>query len=275
MAQRILRPLDYGAMLDELFDMYKKNFVLLAGITGIIYLPATMLYNYATTALRTHMTINRNPSPADIQGLIISGIFTMVVMILYFSLTFVVAAAITWAISKVYLGDKVTIMQSYRSVVKKIVPFTLTMTIASLIVLAGFVLLCIPGLIAILFTSFVSESFVIEGKQYVDAIKRSFELVRKEWVKVLVVGLLTYILSFIVSGVMVSPFLVMQALSGNAPMSASMSILQGFVSGIAQTLIMPIQVIAYVLLYYDIRIRKEGFDIEMLAAGMENQTLSK
>ena len=34
---------------------------------------------------------------------------------------------------------------------------------------------------------------------------------------------------------------------------------------IGQIIIVPIGAIAYILLYYDLRIRKEGFDLEMLA----------
>jgi hypothetical protein len=261
-------------MLDELFDIYKKNFILLAGITGIIYLPATMLYNYATIVLKTKYTFTHGSPNVDLSGLVTYLILTFVLAIVYYSMTFIVTAAITWAISKIYLGDQVTILQSYKIVVKKIVPFALTMILASLLRLAGFMMLCLPVIVALLVTAFVSEVFIIEGKQYADALKRSFELVKGDWVKVLVVGLIVTILTSIVSAALVSPFIYIQIFS-KTQLSESMALLQGFCQGVAQTLAMPVEVIAFVLLYYDIRIRKEGFDIEMLAAGMDDPTLSE
>lgn len=271
MPQRILKPLDYGAMLDEMFDVYKKNFLLLSGITGIIYLPGSMLYNYALSILNTRNMASRNSANIDLQGLIVSSIFTFAVIIMYFSLSFIVTAAITWAVSKVYLGYRVTIMQSYKTVARKVVPFALTMMLVSLLVMAGTVLLCIPGIIVVLLTVFVSVVFIIEGKQYSEAIKRSFELVKDEWVKVLVFGLLIYLVKSLISTTLVSPFLYKQ-LFLRIPITGSMSVLEGFCTGVAQTLVMPIQAIAFVLLYYDIRIRKEGFDIEMLAAGLDDSS---
>jgi hypothetical protein len=39
MAQRILRPLSYGDLFDEVFDLYKKHFVLFVGIAGVVVIP--------------------------------------------------------------------------------------------------------------------------------------------------------------------------------------------------------------------------------------------
>ncbi|MGB9587354.1 MAG: hypothetical protein ACPL7O_04170, partial [Armatimonadota bacterium] len=39
MAQRVLRPLTLGDLLDEAIDLYRGNFTLLAGIAGLVYMP--------------------------------------------------------------------------------------------------------------------------------------------------------------------------------------------------------------------------------------------
>ena len=264
MAQRILKPLDYGAMLDELFDLYKKNFLLLSGITGIIYLPFTTLYYHEFMSVMNSIQSERVPGTANLISL---GL----VLLLYIPASFFVTAATTWAVSNSYLGNKSTIIGSYKAIFKRIVPFALTMTLSSLLLMAGTIAFCIPGIIIFFAISFVSQVFIIEGKQYVDAIKRSFELVKSEWVKVLVFAILTNLVVSTITAALTAPFTLMQAFSG-APATGTFSIIQGLAQGIAQTLALPIQVIAFVLLYYDIRIRKEGFDIEMLAAGMESST---
>jgi hypothetical protein len=274
MAKRILKPLGYSGMLDEIFDIYKKNFLLLAGIAGIIYLPGSILYNYSMTILKARIAINRTSASIDIQNMILSSDLTLVIIFLYFSLSYIVTAAITWAVSRIYLGDEATIMQSYKAVMKRIVPFALTTILVMLLVTAGTVLFIIPGIIAILFTAFVSEIFIIEGKQYTEAIKRSFDLVKGEWMKVLVFGLLISLIQSVISIALASPFLYMH-LFQKIPLTGPMLLFQGFAKGIAQSLTVPIQVIAFVLLYYDIRIRKEGFDIEMLTTDLGNSTSSR
>ena len=37
--ERILRPLNYGDLFDEMFDLYKKNFLLFMGIVSLTYIP--------------------------------------------------------------------------------------------------------------------------------------------------------------------------------------------------------------------------------------------
>jgi hypothetical protein len=49
------------------------------------------------------------------------------------------------------------------------------------------------------------------------------------------------------------------------PESLTGEAISGIFSGIAGLLTYPLQAIAVVLLYYDLRIRKEGFDLEMLS----------
>lgn len=264
MAQRILKPLDYGAMLDELFDLYKKNFLLLSGITGIIYLPFTTLYYFHFMSLMTSLQSRQGPRMYDIVGF---GL----VLLLYVPASFLVTAATTWAVSNSYLGNRSTILGSYKAVFKRIIPFALTMTLSSLLLMAGTIACCIPGIVIFFVISFVSEVFIIEGKQYVEAINRSYQLVKGEWVKVLVFGIITNLLVTTIAAVLTAPFSIAQVFS-KTPMTGSFSVMQGFTQGIAQTLVMPLQIIAFVLLYYDIRIRKEGFDIEMLAAGLDNPT---
>jgi hypothetical protein len=46
---------------------------------------------------------------------------------------------------------------------------------------------------------------------------------------------------------------------------AGVNAISGFFQGAATSLALPIPRVAWIVLYYDIRIRKEGFDLEMLA----------
>ena len=51
-------------------------------------------------------------------------------------------------------------------------------------------------------------------------------------------------------------------------------LLRVFVQNLAQALLLPIQVAPITLLYYDLRIRKEAFDLQMLSSAIEQPTMT-
>ena len=265
MAQRILKPLGYGEMLDEMFDIYKGNFVLLTGIAGVILIPLSICDRYLGSV--------RNLVQANHRFDLSSYMTIGAVALLGAFLRFIVTAAITWAVSNCYLGKQATIIGSYKAVFKQMIPFVLTSILTLLYMALGFAICFIPGLFISFGTMLVAEVFILENKRYIAAVRRSEALVWSEWAKVLVFWILTYLLVFLVAELCYWPFHISHGVS-NVPMSDALSFIQGLATGIGQTFTISLQTTAFVLLYYDIRIRKEGFDIEMLAAGLENPSPS-
>lgn len=256
MAQRILRPLSYGDLFDELFDLYKRNFLLLAGIAGIVYIPAYAL-SYAI---------------GGVAGPIVA-VFAVALM------QYIVLAATTWAVSRAYLGESATIADSYKAIGRKLLPFIGTMIATGLLIGVGFMLCVVPGIIFSFWYAFISEVYVIEGRTSSDARARSKQLAIGEYGRIFLIALLCGILVQIVTALFTAPlaFLGPFMISSNSAANPSMAggmygLIYGVVTGLAMTLAGPIQVIAFVLLYYDIRVRKEGFDVEMLAQSMGVQT---
>ena len=54
-------------------------------------------------------------------------------------------------------------------------------------------------------------------------------------------------------------------------LTSPLHVLQGVLTTIVQAAATPIGTISMILFYYDIRIRKEGFDLEVLAASLAAQ----
>lgn len=257
--KRILKPLGYIEILDKTFDIYKKYFLLLFGICGIILIPFHILDTYYLASFKNIMQTK------DL-GQISFFVYLAASSIIYNIAT----AAVIWAVSGLYLGNKPSILESYSVIFKRILPFTLTIFFTTLLISVGLVLCTIPGIIILIITSFVIQILVLENKQYINAIRRSSELVKNEWTRVLVLGLLTFL---IIAAFNLPLHLMYRHVE--TPMADSLLLLKGLVSGIVQALLAPIQTTAFVLLYYDIRIRKEGFDIEMLAADLSNPISSQ
>jgi len=245
---RILRPLNYGDLLDETFDLYKKNFLLFTGITALLLLPITLAI-YAT-------------------GGEYASVLASVALL---PVTFFTMAATTWAVSQRYLGSKATILTSYKAVLSRLLGLIVTLLIAYLLVIAGFFLLIIPGIIFSFWIVFASQVVILEAKAGRQAIGRSRRLAAGQWGRIFILGLLTGLLVFIGQMILTAPVEALGFVMTGSPSSAAsgvLGLLYGLASGLASAVISPIQIVAFVLLYYDIRVRKEGFDLEMLATNL-------
>ncbi len=144
------------------------------------------------------------------------------------------------------------------------------MIMAYLLVVAGMLLLIIPAIIFAFWVAFTSEVVVLEAKSGSGAISRSRELAGGQWLRIFVVGLLTALLVLIAQTIITIPVELIGPLGNELASQAGgfPGFVYGFAGGIAQCIATPIQIIAFVLLYYDVRVRKEGFDLEMLAANL-------
>jgi hypothetical protein len=115
---------------------------------------------------------------------------------------------------------------------------------------------------------FAAPAVVIEGQSVFGALRRSQELVRNQWWRCfgtyvllsLVTGAVTYAVALPIGILTMLPF------AERSPALAQ-ALNQGIGMAV-QVFAQPIQVIGVVLLYYDLRVRKEGFDLELLARSL-------
>jgi len=247
MAQRILRPLSYGDLFDETFELYKSKFLVLAGIAGVVYLP---LYVIAY----------------GLGGPIGQGLAA----VLSLPLTYLVMAATTYAVSQLYLGNETTIADSYKSIRPRAVPFFGTMMLAGIFIFGGMLACIVPGVMLAFRYSFISQVFIIEGLSSTPARHRSAQLAEGQYGRIFVVGLLASLLVWIGSAIITIPAQMIALAFGRTAYGFSTPgyFVMGVSQGLAQALITPIEVIALVLLYFDVRVRKEGFDVELLASSL-------
>jgi hypothetical protein len=143
-----------------------------------------------------------------------------------------------------------------------------SVALALLFIVVVFAVAIATALVLVRFAFFV-QAVVVEGRGPVDALRRSWRLVRGSYWRVLGIMLLLLLLLYILIGVPTGIAGVVIQLVFPDPvrhfaMRQSLSTLVGYLS---QIVVLPLQLVAYTLLYYDLRVRKEGYDIELLAAG--------
>src|SRR5690349_19126843 len=65
-----LRPLGYGELLDEAFDLYRRNFVLLLVVTNVVMIPGHLLNRF----LMGDPEVTADPIKSIVRSLVVLGI---------------------------------------------------------------------------------------------------------------------------------------------------------------------------------------------------------
>jgi hypothetical protein len=295
-----LRPMDFRDVLDDTFDLYKENFILFVTITAIVYLPFQLVLG----TFRFPGAGSPATDPAVVWGSLLSRSPGLILWIFAYYLT---VGALTTAVSERYLGRKITPREAYRSILGRFGAFVWTLFLNMILLGAGIMLLALAAalliggiaafggavgiVIAVVFGlifaaagflyafsfSFVIPVFALEGKSGRTAIQRSAQLVFYRPLKIAGSIMLIGFITAFISGILMMPVaLLTGALGGSgAEPSRLAGLASGAFNGIVQALIQPIQLTVIVLLYYDVRIRREGFDLEMLANELRGSNRSE
>ena len=246
-----------GVLLDRAFRLYGGNFSLMLGITAAAYVPY-----YAAMLLIKAGAGGNAGSPGRTIATILSEVLFI---ILWASLALPIATgAGTYAISERYLGNEVTIGQALNRAVKSLWTLSVAQFAVVLWVFIGFVLLIVPGILWSLSYALVVPVVLVEGRKAAPSLRRSCELVKdnrwKVFAVLLIVSALQWLLGFGVASLS-RLFLTLESGSG--------SLMRWTLENVTTIFLTPLGIIADILLYYDFRIRKEGFDLEMLSRAFE------
>jgi hypothetical protein len=192
---------------------------------------------------------------------------SVVLAILGFVLTLVVtlfaSAATTVAVSDICIGNVPSIKRSYTKILDKIVLRLLgTNLLQALAIVVGCALLVIPGLVLLIWLMLSPSIVVLENRSGIAALKRSKQLGDgSHWRNAGLMLLLTIVL--VVTGAVIGGVtgFVGALLFPDVMFQKVLSL----VTSLYQGLTIPLTFIAAVLVYYDRRVRKEGYDAEALA----------
>jgi hypothetical protein len=246
--------LGYAEIFNEAFDLYKRNFVLFAGIGAVVYLPYALLSALAANA-------------PLLKGLLALGLYLP---------SMAVNGAIVKALADRYLGRDATIGGSWRYLLRRLMPYLATSIRVGLMVGLGLLFFVIPGIFVAFNVFFVPAVMMVEDRYYREAMRRSGLLAAGQWGRIFVVGVLTLVLFAIVLVVVgvVEYGLWSLLMPGSTPTEGAhvplwAALVQEILDAGAQIVLTPITSLLALLLYFDVRVRKEGFDVELLAQEMD------
>ena len=256
-----LRPLSLGEILDRTFTLYRRNFLLFIGISA---LPQTLVlaFNVISLLLANKRAAGVFPGAGTMLGLVIS---LVVIIVSVFAIFFSQGATIL-AVKDLYLGRTASIIESFRRTRGEIWPIMGVGALTGLAAGFGLILLIVPG-IFIACRLFVSVPvLLIEGRGPRDSLSRSWDLTQGAAGRAFVIFLLYMVIVIGLAILLVSPFSALAIFAGlkNPEMVSFWTFMADLGNRISSTLVSPVLLIASSVFYFDLRVRKEAFDLQFM-----------
>ncbi len=240
MATYQLRSLSFGEILDGALAIYREGFGTLVSVAVVCQGVPAVLNVYVGLG----------------GGIVFHPVLWLVAMVLAGVGNLVATGATVWVISEIYLGREPDFGDAISYAFGKIVQLLIAGLAKGILVFLASLLLLIPGVIVWCGYSVVTQVVVLERlPSSLDSLGRSWDLTKGHKGK-------AFALVFVVSLLLGLPLIIGGALATFIPALYETVTIGG---QILQLMVYPIMACAFTLFYYDLRVRKEAFDLEYLS----------
>jgi hypothetical protein len=236
-----LRPRSSTEIVDAAFQLFRRNPTQLILAAALVYVPWLVIRLVFDLGINDPL-IGATKALALFAGLI-------VVYAVVGGVTSVMAADI-------YLGRTPDLSAAFRLTGSRFVTLALAGIIRFVLITVGMVFLVIPGLYALGRFFAMTQTVMLENKGLGGALSRS---------STLSVGLKRHIVNTILLIALVT--IAISVGFGLLSQVFQSKVITNVVSTAVSVVLYPLLGLTETLLYYDARIRKEGFDVEYLARG--------
>jgi hypothetical protein len=295
-----LEPLTLGGILDRTFQICRQNFWKLFAISAIPWLIMAVIALIVTLIAGVVGLTVHHLSSMSVTALIVMGVLIVPTAIVVFVILFYLAqGAMIHAVSSTYLGREIDIRGSYRFVFERLWKYALTSMLVTLMVILATVAAALAGISFFYLFKLVMSGWwsavtwlplfcvyiyvviklllfdkvvIIEDIAYMGALRRSWTLLagkaegawpRSYWVRLIILLNLFALISFAISWLFQTPASLLGLL---LPMpQIAKTVLNQVLSSLGSVIGGIFGAVCLVVFYYDIRNRKEGFDLKMLA----------
>jgi hypothetical protein len=237
-----IRAMSAGEILDTGFRLLRNHVVPLVGIAAIVNVPLAVAQAFMAEETRV------SPESMNFGHLAILAVALLSMAVL----SPIVQTAITVLLGDAYLDRATSIGSAFRRALSILVPLIGTSLLAGLIAIPAFLALLIPGIWFVLGLAVLSPVMILERRFGMSGIRRCLELMKNNRSRAAGIGLVVAVLSV--------------ALGFGFGLAGRISPILGAVAtGLAGSVTSAFAAAVFVALYFDIRCRKEAFEIEHLA----------
>jgi hypothetical protein len=267
MATLELRPLTLGELLDRTFFLYRRHFLLFVGISAIPYslFFVAKLAFVLLPALAGHAASTHTRSTGFIAMAVGGGIIGLITILIGCIAFLYAAGGAVHAVAEIYAGRPTSIRDSLGSVRGKSGTIFGVMFLTGLLLIAGLIAFVFPFFYIMCRLSVAIPAVVLEDLGPAEAIRRSFALTRNFAGRAFMIYLLYFAMVFGVVALFQFPFAILLVMSAKQPQLVMIwTIVMQLGNFIASSLVAPISMIGFAIFYYDLRIRKEAFDLQTM-----------
>ncbi len=262
-----LRPLSTGELLDRTFSLYRSHFGLFIGIFALPHL-AVLAFQLVGVAVRSPGT--------QLSVVLMTFVWSMGALFLTMIVSAASQAATVVAVSEVHLDRQASVMDSFLRVKGQILGVIGLSLVVGLLVGLAFLALIVPGILLAMQWSLAVPVKVLENKGVTDSMSRSADLTKGNRGRIFVIWLLFFVLSIGMSLLLRWPVEALAGVSSVGALQRSASVWQVALlvsTFIAECLVGPLATIAFSLVYYDERVRKEAFDLQLMMTTLDAPAL--
>jgi hypothetical protein len=258
-----LRPLSTGELLDRTFSLYRSHFGLFVGIFALPYL--------VVLAFRLVGLVFQSQTP-QISNILMNLVWSMGALFLILIVSAASQAAAVVAVSNLHLDRPASVMDSFSTVkgeIPGVIGVSLLVGMASGVAFFAFI---VPGVLLLIMWSLAVPSKVLEHRSATDSMSRSMELTKGSRGRIFVIGLLIFVLSIGVSWLLQWPILIAAGFSmktGIQRMAIGWQVAALVADFVSRSLVGALGTIALSLVYYDQRVRKEAFDLQLMMSTID------
>jgi Membrane domain of glycerophosphoryl diester phosphodiesterase len=303
-----LRPLSTGELLDRSFALYRNHPLLFIGIMAVpAVLSLVIGLPFAIFTHVNPMPTGPDARIEDVMPVLIGMMVFGCLFLTVYSMVYMLAlGATTLAVSEIYVDRVPTIGGSYARVRHL---FGRLMWLATLAALRlggiGVAIVGVAGIVAALLVPLARQTplvgalmalvimvgmlaafiitvwlslryavivpaLVLEQVSAAESIRRSVHLTKGYLGRVLLLLLCVMVLTYVSALIFQMPFTVAAVFAGPESTAALWFTIIGTISSsIGSTLTAPVMIIGFAVLYYDLRIRKEALDLDMMIQALD------
>ena len=250
-----LRPLSVGEILDVSFTLYRRHFGALATVALVCSGLPVLVSIYIEAA----------------GGMLANLGLTLVYYLVFMVLSAIATAATVHIVSESYLGRPLGAGEALSRATPHLWRIIVCSILLALVIGVGFLFFVVPGVVLACGLLLAFPALVLEPDTTpTGALGRSWALTRGSRLRML--GLLVTLIILL--------YIPLVALGGIAAVVLPASDFTGggtsgsglvavALAGVVQMLIYPLFYCVLTVAYYDLRVRKEGFDLEVLASTLQ------
>lgn len=252
-----LRPMSVGEILDRTASLYRDNFALFFGISLV---PHVLVMAWVVTQL----AIQGPPPRIEPRGLRDLVIFAGIIVEYEVAYLFTQGPT-AFAISELYYGRRTSVRASLLQVIRRLGRLTRCVLLSGFALFAGSLLFLLPGVFFACRLLVALPAAALEDLGARQSFGRSFSLTRHHSGRALGVYSLVLVLRIAVFLLILYPSRLVAELARVHPAAAiPWREALAFVNVSLATLVDPFLTIAATVFYFDLRVRKEALDLQLM-----------